>query len=357
MKKLLILLSFVFLLSGVLAVSGVSPGSHSVDFESGLQRDFIFDFFIDGGIYVQPYVEGDLAEYVSLDKDKLYGREKITATLNLPDSIKGEGTKEIKIVAGGATGIIKVNLPIKNKYFKMDLRAPTGNVGELIEINLGLENIVGHEIEIIPRLEIYFTGNLEVPLDIFYFGKDILFNESSFSHFLDTRNYSFGAYVAIAIVEYNGEEFRIENPFSLGKKDLEILDYTKGMKEGRVGKFEIEVKSFWNDNIDELYAEVMVVGSEYSFVTSSIRLDPWGQGIIEGFFDTRGIEGYNKKLNIILYYEDKIDNEIVDFIIKEKFDFTLLFVILTVCVVCVLLIIKGKLFFEKLNKSFKKNGK
>ena len=47
------------MLTNVLALSGVKPGSYDVDYDEGLNRDFVFDFYIDGGNYERVFVEGE----------------------------------------------------------------------------------------------------------------------------------------------------------------------------------------------------------------------------------------------------------------------------------------------------------
>ena len=348
MKKEIFLL-LIFLSSSVIAISGVTPGSYKVNFESELERNFTFDFYVDGKNYVKTFVEGDLAEYVKLDKEKIYDREKIVANLKLPNDLDFEGMEEIKIIAGGAVGYILVDFGKVNEFFVVDLRAPNVNIGDIIQIEFDVIPKIS-SLSISPKLEIFSEGNLEIPVDTFYWEDSFVSEKKVFYKNVGTLNYSIGNYLAVLKVDYEGQEFRYENSFSLGSQNVEIVDYTRELKEGNVGKFEIDVKSLWNDKMKSLYAEVVVVGTDYKFVTPSVSLEPWESGKLEGFFDTSQVIGYDKKLDIILYHDGKIEHEIVDFTLSKKFDFSLLLIVLVIGCVGFFLVIKGKSVLNRLSK-------
>ena len=347
MKLKIFLLLILFLSSGVLAVAGVTPGSYKVDYEDGLDEDFVFDFYV-GRDYVKTFVDGDLSEYVELSEDKIYDREKVVASVSLPSGLELNGVSEIKIGAGEAVGYILVNFREVNEFFDVDLRAPNANVGDIVEISFAINS--ENSLNVSSELEIYSEENLEIPIDVFYWDDSLVLGEKIFYKNVGTLNYSVGNYLAVLTVGYEGREFRYENYFSLGSQSVEIVDYTKELREDKVGKFDIDVKSLWNDEIKSLYAEVVVVGTDYKFVTSSVSLEPWGSVRLEGFFDTSQVVGYNKKLDIILYHDGKIEHEVVDFSLSRKFDFSFLLVVLVVVGVCVFLFIKGKSVLNRLGK-------
>ena len=75
------------------------------------------------------YVEGDLAEYVTLNKDSLVGSGGVSASLALPIRIETPGTHVIYVgarqlpgegggigIVGNIRGVIKVKVPYPGKY-------------------------------------------------------------------------------------------------------------------------------------------------------------------------------------------------------------------------------------------------
>lgn len=348
MKRIGFVLMLVFLAGNALAISGVSPGSYEVDFEPNLEKEFVFDFVIEGGKWVDVYSEGDLADLVELSETKIIGRQKVVASLKLLAKIDKPGVNQIRIVAGEVGGLIKINVPYPDEFVELELSAPDVNVGEVVEIKLDVFNR-GKLIDVEPRIEIYKAeGELGEIINSISLDETQVFMEQSFDLQLDTTNYSAGDYFAVAIVEYGENVASDKNSFRIGEKRVEVLNYTGELKENKVGKFEINVGSFWNEDIKNIYAEVRVVGSDYSFMIPSTKLEAWGEKRLLGFFDTKEVYGYDKEIEIILHYDGESSRKVVPFKILERFDFVLSGVIVGVLIVIGILIWRGKSFLEEL---------
>jgi len=320
MKGLTCFVVLIFLCGSVVAVSGVVPGSYEVDFKPGYSGEFVFDFVLDYGVDADLYVEGDLAEYVSLDKNEIFGREKVVVILDLPSVIESPGVNQIFVGARDegvdVRGVIKVVVPYPDMYVGLELRAPNVNVGEIVEISLGVFNLGRQVVDVEPRVEIYKGGEM---VEVFSGEGRVLGASESlgFNVSFDSLNYSAGDYVAVGLVDYAPlDSFRyqtglarVENVFRLGEFAVGILNYSDEFVEGQIGRFEVEVESLWDDNMKEVYAEVRIVGSDVGFDTSIVSLGRWEKRTLVGAFDSSDFDESVVDAKIILHYDGGVLSE------------------------------------------------
>ena len=320
MNRILLIGVFIFLMGNVFAVEGVSPGSYEVDFEAGLERKFVFDFVLDDVRELE--IEGDLAEYVELDRYEIL-KGRVIATLRLPERVDGFGVSDIRILAGDVVGIIKVKIPYPEKYLEVDLSIPDVNVGKDVPVNLRVFNFGKENLNISPVIEVYSGDGVVETFE----GEDRLIgglDESVYEFSFSSLNYSGGEYVASAKVG----EFSSEDVFRLGEFEIKILNYTREVRSG-VARFDIEVESLWNDKMNEVYAEVRVIGHKgeegevlldrvNGFDSSIVSLNGWEKKRLVGYFDTADIEG-EVMMSIDVHYDGKIESEVVRVYIEKGF--------------------------------------
>jgi len=317
MERFGCLLVLVFVMTGVLAVEGVSPGSYEVDFEAGLEREFVFDFVLDGEKDLR--VEGDLAEYVELDRDEVTGRESVVVSLSLPESLDEFGVSEVSILAGDVVGVVKVRVSYPERFVGLELSAPNANVGEAVDVGLKVLNLGSEYAFVVASLEIY--GNDDNLIEVFEMGEGWV-NVSEWIDFeiiLDSLNYSAGDYVAVAKVDYGDGVVVEENVFRLGEFRVGVLNYTEDFYGGRVNRFEIWMENLWNDRIDEVYAKVRVVGSDEGFDSVIVSLEPWERNVLVGYFDARNFKE-NVSVEISLHYDEEVGRSVVELRYLEGFD-------------------------------------
>lgn len=306
MKSVGFFLILIFLCGGVFGVKGVSPGSHEVDYEPGLNREFVFDFVLDGEESV--FVEGDLSEYVEVDKVLISGKERVEVSLSFPESVDFFGVSEIWIVAGNVRGLIKVRVPYPDRFVELGLGVLNIEEGESGEVNLRVFNLGKEDLFVNPIVEVY-SGSEVVEifnLESSYLGVEwILDLELS----LDEKKYVSGDYLVVAFVDYDGEVARAERVFRVGEFNLRILDYTKEVF-GDVERFEVEVESLSNSLMNEVFAEVRVVGSEdKGFDSSIVSLGPWEKKRLTGFFDSSGLVG-EVGIKVDIHFDDEVLSEV-----------------------------------------------
>ena len=368
MKRFVFLVMLVFLCSSAFAISGVSPGSYEVDFQPGLSREFSFSFVFDEGVRADIYLEGELAEYMSVDKSDIFGSESVTVSLDFPDAVDFPGVNKVRVgarqivddasgvgVAADVRGVIKINVPYPGRWIDLEVVAPNANAGDVSEMKLKIFNRGNESVVLSPMIQIFkddeFLDNFDLEL-IRISPAD--FKEVGFS--LDTSRYSAGDYMATALADYGEERLaRDDDPFKLGELRVEILNYNRNFVEGGIRKFEIEVESFWNDNIDELYAEVIVDGDDdIGFVTPVTDLKAWETKTLEGFLDVSDIASSMIGANIVLYYNNRTSSEMVALSIELKYDYSNLVFVLGILVVVGLIVWRVVVFTKRVKKHRRK---
>jgi hypothetical protein len=338
-KGVIFCIIFLIILSSlkVKAIVGVSPGIYEVDFEPGLKGRYAFDFIFDEGVEAEIYTEGDLAQYVEIDRDSLVGEGLVISLMELPDTIDVPGPHKIFIGARQATGpggsvglvgnvrgIILVKVPYPGKYAELDVFETTNaNQGEPINITLTVLNLGKESINADVFVEIYDEENES--MGRIYLGSSFIETTKSykFDKTVDTSGYKPGDYKIKAIVNYEGGVLEREKSFRLGALELKISNYTKEFERDKINPFEIEVESFWNNKIKDVYLDAQIIGYDISFLTPSAEVDRWQKVKFTGFFDTTGIKEKKFKANVTINYADKKTSKIVDLKFKSETNYGL----------------------------------
>ena len=212
------------------------------------------------------------------------------------------------------------------------------------------------EVNLFSQIQIFRDDNEGVLLDrIEFLEVRLLSGEKvNFTSLLDTTGYLAGDYVATALGDYGGENLaRDDDPFRLGEFYVDILDYTSSFEGGKIERFSIFVESFWNNDIEELYAEVNILGLEDAgFITPAVKLNAWNKGVLEGFLDTSEISGEDFQAEIILHYGGGETKEIVNLKISKNFDY--MFPAIIILLILSLVLLKRLNVFGKLKKLINK---
>lgn len=369
MRKILFFsLLFLFFISGVIAYPGVSPSSYEIDFEPGLKKSFLFGFFSPENMDMNLFVEGDLAEYVKLNKDSLKSSGEVIASLELPQVIVIPGVHIIYVraqqnvkknegvsIALNVGGIIKVRVPYPGKYAELDFNVQNVNKGELANFDLTVFSRGEEDIFATAILEIRENQEEELIEKINLGSKNIESKKSEkFSLSLDTSDYLSGDYNATAIVEYGGENPSVSSKiFRIGTLFVSISNYTKEFERNKINRFVIEVESFWNDPISGLYAEVDILNSSESFRTPFVDLEPWKKTTLNGFFDTSNLDKDNFKANITLYYHNTTTSQVVDLSLLKEINYVS-YVIISISLIILLFLIWRIIIYIKKHYKFVK---
>ena len=331
---------------------GVSPGIYAIDFEPGLRQDFWFNFHADDPeLIIDLSIEGDLAEYVQLDKDKIVGVGDVFATLNLPNNIEIPGTHMIYIAAkqrpankeGFALavemrGTIKVHVPYPGKYAEIEFEAENANAGEAVNFYLRIDSKGIEPITTVSTIVIFDSENksveiLELGLDSILSGD---FVEKEFQ--LDTIGYGAGNYRAVARVKHGGGEQTKEQNFRLGELKVDIIDYQKEVERDKINAFVVEIESFWNSQLENVYVTGKVAKYPINFQTPSVSISPFGKTTAIGHFDTTLIEEDEFLMKLTVHYQDKTNEKDVVVKFKKEINYLLIGLIAAITLLTVFLL-------------------
>ncbi len=125
----------------------------------------------------------------------------------------------------------------------------------------------------------------------------------------DSRGYPQGNYKAIARLYWDGNVSVDEKPFRIGTKFVRIDDYTKLFEYNAINKMLINLSSEWNTHIPDIFARVEIYDIETEkklkeFKSVSAELMPWEKKSLEAYFDTKGLEKKEYKMQVHLLYGD-----------------------------------------------------
>ncbi len=335
--RIFFIFTVMILLVEVSSALGITPGKIEFNFRSDLEQTIGYSVFgADSETEFELYIEGDLAEYAKLDKETLIGGGGFSVILKLPGYIEKPGKHRILVGArekidketiGTAIGtsidirgVIDIHVPYPGKYLELALSSHNVNIGEPVEFELFIASKGIEGVNITPKIEI---ASEEKIIETLYFTNRFLESqeEIKLKKTLDTTNYNAGNYNATVIVDY-GRIAKAESKFRIGDLVINIVNYTRQITIGGLQKFNIEIESGWNDEIDGAYAEVFILNATtdlLSFKTSSTSLTPWEKKNITGFFDTTDFTKGFYDANITIKYYGKEIGKISSKLVKIEF--------------------------------------
>ncbi|MEN9626061.1 MAG: hypothetical protein RL557_389 [archaeon] len=367
MKKSVIILCVVFcsviLVQWASASVGVSPGKYEIDFSPGYEGDFTFNFIFDTDVESEVYIDGDFKEYATLSTSKLVGGGPVVVHVTLPEKATKAGINNLLIgarqvstsggfsIAGNVIARIEIKVPYPGKYAEVFFDATNANAGGEVNFTVRVENLGSDSIVAKPLIKISDFSNNSVE-DVMLDAREIASNDYYIYHVSHTTSeYSAGDYRASLIVEYGGGVIQKEKIFRLGTLYVGIVNYTREFTRDKINRFDVEVESFWNDPVSNLYAEISIPQSNITFITPSVNLRPWERTSLNGFFDTSSIKEDMFRGNITLFYYDEKTNAIADLHFKPEINYTTL-IILGVIFLVILLIIIIFILARKLRTSY-----
>lgn len=348
MKRLIFLVLFLAVLLGeVYFVSagsiGISPNGYDVNFEPGLEQNFSFSAAsADPDRSIGIYIKGDLAEYVSLSKSSLIGSGSFVVSISLPDEIEKPGKHRILVgvieqaeeqnaTIGSVAAVqayIDVHVPYPGKYAEAEFSVSDINEGESAPYKLLIKNLGTDDFNVAPVIEFYSD---EEKVKTFFLENSLIKSKESktFEGFFNTSDLKSGLYSVVAKMDYGGQPLEIEKEFRVGTLFVNITDYSSKFVPGRINKFDIEIESLWNLEIENVYSEVSVTGEGDildSFRTPSVNLKPWEKTNLTGFFDAENVTEGKYKAAITVYYGNSSNYKLVAIRVREPFELNWLYV-------------------------------
>jgi len=351
----------IFLCSNVYAI-GIIPAKIEVNFIAGEKHEFNFQPIISNDAdLIDITVEGDLVEYVTVNKNIVAPGESVIVTLQFPDKIDKPGNYRIYIAAAeriassgviGARaqvrGVISVFVPYEGKYIEPLLNIPNANVDEKINVMLNLKN--KGTLNALVTSQVKFFDSLGNEMITFSFGVEEVksFGEKTLSYELDTKGWRPARYYAETDIAYDGPKIDANATFNIGSLFVNVTNYTKEMVKESIQKYYINIKNGWNGNLGEVFADVNVSNNMGGLIfrTPSVSLRAWSEVILEGFLDTSNLELGSHDVEIVLYYqgEKTIVQGKLDVVKKSSY---LIWIVLGI--VLIMLVVGFILWRKKLN--------
>jgi len=316
-----LLICFLFIHS-VSAVS-ISPAKVEGRFEPGLNTQLTFTVSTKLDRELELYVQGDLAKYMTLDKNKIYKSGTFTVSIELPETIDLPGQtrtlvgarelvdfdKELRGAIATAAEIqssIYIFVPYPGKYVESGLKAHDINLDEPLTFDLDVISRGKEAVTIKPRIEIYSETNELI--DTLYFKERDLKEDQSvaLTKVWESNGANAGNYIAKSIVDYNEGKSSVRNvSFRIGELTIDVVNYTKEIEISGTQPFRMTLESGWNDVIEGAYAKVRISNDTTqiaSFTTTPTSLQPWEKKLIKGYFNTS--EATNGTYNVFMnvYY-------------------------------------------------------
>lgn len=352
---------------------GISPSIVELDFEPGLTKRLGFSVFAytDKDIYVDVYVRGDLAQYFKLDQEKYFipkgNPVSVFANMVLPDKLDIAGLQEVRVGAvegmpeeaasgqtiSARTGVesrVILRVPYPEKYIEIYFTLSDILVGQEAVYNIKVTNYGTNEIDnLYGEMEILDADSNPVAKvrtnEVRGFKPK---EETILKAVWDSSGFSPGKYVAKGTVYYDGNEKKDQGEFFIGGLSLDILDIRfNDTLAGTIAKFEIDVKSIWNEIIEDVYAEATLSkdSMDYGiFKSPSIQAKPWKTTTLTLYIDTFGKPAGDYNLKVLVHYKGKTTFKTIRFRILERSgtDWSLI-----VIIALVILIILMMVFFTK----------
>lgn len=316
---------------------GVTPGRSTVDFSPGLEKEVTFTITNTDHRSFNAYIykEGDLADYIVLDKNIVEfsdtdNSKSYTFRVKLPGRIDTPGDHWAKVVvmelpAGwtapeGETRVIatvavmhqlRVKVPYPGKFLQLDMSVQEAVPGEPVRLfvkmyNLGQEDIASASasIDILgPTNDVIATIETE-PAAI----KSMARGELLAVWNAETNP---GMYHTSATVRYDGETGKVEKNFYVGNMLVDVVDISvKDFRLGGVAKFDILAESKWNQEINDVYAQMVISDSEDNkvadFKSASMDMQPLEKAHLYAYWDTEGVSEGDYVARLALHYGERV---------------------------------------------------
>lgn len=334
-------------------------------------------------VYVE---ETPLYDYITIEGGQkeitthMYGSTLIKYEIHLPEVMKPGNykttiaaeqyfTPEERISTGTFGGvaavgfIVHVRVPNEGKFLETSFSIAPGSpsTGETVFftvnlLNFGTLDLYNLQTETIVRDPEGAILNRRLTTKLPNLPKG---RSGEIKSFWETEGYGAGHYTVEADIDYGGAlPATPKTSFGIGDVVIKITNVSAPYTPP-VSKVIIDIESNWNRKIKNVFAEIVVQKNKQvinTIKTSSLDLDPWASGKLEGFWETTGLEPGNYDLDITVHYANKEAKDSIRVNIptpeEEKDNNTLL--IVTISILAVILIINLFWFLLKFKKKKKK---
>ena len=344
------------LLVSIVNAIGLAPSRNVLDFKPNLQKELSFRIINSENedLRLAIYPRGELAEYVSLEKnivtlaaneDEALISYKVKLPKDLEPGLRQADilvipipkestivvTEEGAVVFDQQQGIVsakialihqlRVNVPYPGRYLTGQLHVSEANVNETAAFTISLFNLGKENIEKI-KATIIVKGPTNEEIAVIR-TEEISIDSQDESKLVGLwkANVGSGKYYAEAIVEYDGKTFLLSKVFYIGHQKIEI-GWLKvdDFRLGTIAKFDILLRSKWNEPIPNVFANLQVIDKAGTiltdFKTSSIDMQPYQTAEVSGYWDTQNVQPGEYDVNVKVNYLDKVTEKLFETVVS-----------------------------------------
>ena len=259
----------------------------------------------------------DLAKYFTLTpdhfEDVITGETRqFNIQINYPSKISSPGQNEARVwvksipkgVAGGglsARPVVGIRFLIFVLYpwktVNWDLELPPINLNDKKNFVVSVENLGEPLLESVrAEIDVYNLDGIQIKS--LRTGTETAIKpkeKRSMQAQFDSAGLPAGEYTAITRLYWDGNISDKNKTFIIGEKKVDILNYTKLFEYKAINKFDIIVKSQWNDPIKNIYAKIDIYDREKknklgSFKSFEDTLAGMEAKVLQAYFDTSSFE-------------------------------------------------------------------
>ncbi|MBU4501666.1 MAG: hypothetical protein KKA79_03680 [Nanoarchaeota archaeon] len=339
-KKIFIVIIFILLLPVAYSI-GISPSSIEIWYEPNKEVSYDYSVRIrQESPQVFMYAKGDLNESITLEQTEAElepGKwTKFSFTIKFPPKLEPPGLHDNRIgiteasspsgggigVVAGVESILRIRVPYPGRYLELKkFGISTGEVNKPIDFMIELANIGKEDVnDARARIDIKNSKG-EVITTLKTEGTPIK-KQKTTTLKAQWQTSTPGLYSASGLVIYDENRLEIgEKGFNVGDLIIELINVSAPpILKGEIAKIYADLKSMWNTEIKDVYAELevkdengIVVGKSES---KTINIPPWTTKNLVLYWDSRNLEVGDYSGKITLHYAEKTDEEMV--IIKIK---------------------------------------
>ncbi len=326
----------IFLVSNVHGI-GLAPASSRFDFKSNSVQEGRFRIIADEvPSKIILTTEGDLGEFIELEKDVLVMEEKeqwVSFKINMPEdmnpgerrggilalNVPKDTTRENVVIATTAiVHQVKVNVPYPGKYLTGKLYVTNTKVQDDIIFTIALANWGKEDINNV-KGTISIKGPTNEELAVLH-TNEISMKANEESKLLATWNTEHeGSYFAQVIVEYDGTILELSKPFSVGSLDIEIERIAvDNFKIGQIAKLDIYLRNKWNEPVRvdgrvEVFEDNKMISS---FNTAPVDVGAQSTDIMSAYWNTEGVETGEYDIVVKANYKGKTSERLFNSIVS-----------------------------------------
>ena len=354
--KIILYIVMMVLLVSFASALGLAPSRNVIDFTPNLEKELSFRIMNTEheDLKLAVYPRGELAEYIELEKNIVIlkaDEEEVVVkyTVKLPKELepglRGAEilvipipeekqvilTDEEAVIFDQQKGVVaakvalmhqlRVNVPYPGKYLNGQLYISEANVNETVAFTISLFNLGKEDINKI-KATIIVKGPTNEEIAVIRTEEiSLVSQDESKIVGLWKANVGSGKYVAEAVVDYDGKTFLLSKVFYVGNLMIEIERLkVDNFRLGTIAKFDILLRSKWNEPIPNVFANMQVIDKSGTlltdFKTAAIEMQPYQTAEIYGYWDTQNVQPGEYDVNVKVNYLDKVTEKLFETVVS-----------------------------------------